>query len=92
MRQIIASNARNIDLAIAIILDNKRDDHLATDPELADKYAAALPAPDNIDAREAMAQKTISALKESPTWLDTTPDKDLSPNDRFMKTQMPRCF
>jgi len=87
-RQIIASNAHSIDLAIATILDDKREDHLATDPDLANKYAASLPAPEDVEAREAMAQKTISALKESPLWMDTTPDKDLTPNDRFLKTQM----
>ena len=52
LRQLIESNARTIDDAIAFILDDKREDHLATDPDMANKYAAALPAPDDIESRE----------------------------------------
>ena len=35
-----------------------------------------------------MALKTIDELKQAPIWLDTTPDKDLSANDRFQKAEM----
>jgi CHASE2 domain-containing sensor protein len=87
-RQVIESNARNIDLAIAFILDDKREDHLATDPDLANKYAAAIPGWEDVNAREKMAQKTIDALKQAPIWLDTTPDSQLSANDRFQKSEM----
>ena len=49
-RQHIAFNAHNIDLAIAYILDDKREDHLSTDPDMANRYAASLPDPEDIES------------------------------------------
>ncbi len=83
----IRKNSATIDEAISHILDNDRADKLALDPPLAKKYAAALPAPQDTQAREKMAATTLKELKDSG-WLEMfaqTPDKDLKPDERLQK-------
>ena len=87
IRQVIASNAGTIDLAIDNILDNQRPDQIALDPDLAKKYAAARPDPQDIYARENMAELTLKNLKDSG-WQEMfaqTADKDLKPDERIQK-------
>jgi CHASE2 domain-containing sensor protein len=87
LHQIIASNAGTVDLAIENILDNQRPDQIGLDPDLAKKYAAALPNPQDISAREKMAELTLKNLKDSG-WQDMfnqTADKDLKPDERLQK-------
>lgn len=87
LRQIIASNAVTIDLAIANILDNQHPDQINLDPDLAKKYAALSLDPQDIDTREKWAQLTLKNLKDSG-WQDMfaqTADKDLKPDERLQK-------
>jgi serine phosphatase RsbU (regulator of sigma subunit) len=87
LRQIIASNASTIDLAIANILDNQRPDQIGLDFDLAKRYSALSLDPQDIVSREKWAQLTLKNLKDSG-WLDVyakTADKDLSSDDRQKK-------
>jgi CHASE2 domain-containing sensor protein len=83
----IVQNSATIDQAISHILDDDRADKLALDPPMAKKYAAALPDPQDIPARQKMAEATLKELKDSG-WLDIfakTPDKELKPDERLQK-------
>jgi hypothetical protein len=86
----IAGNAHTIDIAISNILNNERPDQLAVDPDLAGKYAAALPDPQDTAAREKMAAITLEDLNGAgwQDWFAQHPDKDLTPEDRLQKINL----
>ena len=86
----IVTNNATIDDAISMLLSDSAGYCLALDPPLAKRYAAALPAPQDIASRQKMADTTLKELKESG-WIEqyaSIAEKDLKPDERIQRDNM----
>jgi len=90
IHDVIARNSAQIDKALSLLLDDDRPDKFQVDPDLAKRYARTKPDPLDTDAREAMVQKAMKALKDFGLveQYDSIAEKDLTPEDRLRRDNL----